>query len=188
MPGGRIGENRAEGEDVAPAVGLLAADLFGRHERNGADNHPGGRNGSCVHWAGNAEVDNPRPVLREDDVAGLQVPVDQTACVHGGQSLRQRSTQPADSPGFERATLLNGLAQGRPRDVGSDHPRRISGGVGVNDGCRVETADLPRRRDLAGEPLPEFSVGRIRREDQLDRHFPAARRFSQEHLPHAAGT
>ena len=52
----------------------------------------------------------------------------------------------------------------------------------------MEAADLPGRGDLPGETLPELSVRRMLREHQLDRHLTAARRFSQEHLAHAAGS
>jgi hypothetical protein len=52
----------------------------------------------------------------------------------------------------------------------------------------VETSDLPGRSDLAGETPPELRIRRMLREDQLDRYLPAARRFPQKHLAHAART
>ena len=54
-PRGRIGENPTEGEDVAPAADVLTADLFGRHRREGADEHPGRRQGGCVRGPGDAK-------------------------------------------------------------------------------------------------------------------------------------
>src|SRR5262245_48036540 len=50
----------------------------------------------------------------------------------------------------------------------------------------MEASDLPRRVDLAGEPLTEVRVGDVLGPDELDRDLAAAGRKAQVDPAHAA--
>ena len=83
-------ERRAEGEDVRPRIGLLRFELLGRHVRERAENRSfagyfsGRGRDRCEALARRfrfehfrqSEIEQLHAALRQHDVAGLQVPVD----------------------------------------------------------------------------------------------------------------
>ena len=95
-------ENRAEGKDVAARVGRPAAHLLGRHvaERAHDDAGLGARGGrrqiglrarsfADLRQLREAEVEDlDAPVLRDEEVLGLQVAVDDALLVRGGEAVR----------------------------------------------------------------------------------------------------
>ena len=94
----RLAEAATERPDVAALVALLAADLFGRHVGRRADDHAGvGERRSDVGvgpalprpQASEAEIEHLwRALLREHDVAGLEVAVNHPAFVRRRQGPR----------------------------------------------------------------------------------------------------
>ena len=186
VPGRGEDENPAEGEDVNPRSQLPAAQLLGGHVTVGADDRVHRRERGGVHGPGDAEVDDARPVSGQDDVAGLEVPVDKPAGVNRCQPLSERGAKLTHRSLAQRAVPGHRLRQRRPGNVSGDHPRRVGVRIGVHHHRRVETPDLPGGLDLAREPPPELDVAGVLRPDELDRHLPAARRRAEEHLPHPA--
>jgi hypothetical protein len=83
---------------------------------------PGARPGAGAGRPGDAEVNDPRAVVGQDDVARLEVAVDEAAGVDRGQPLGQRGTEPLGLRGAERAALGDRRRQRRPGHVGGDHP------------------------------------------------------------------
>ena len=186
VPGRGEHQHPAEGEEVAAAGDFLAAELLGCHVAVGADERVDRRQRAGIGGPGDAEVDDARPVGAEDDVAGLEVPVDEPAGVNGGEPLGQGRAELAHLGLVQRAVLADRLRQRRPGDVGGDHPRRVGVRIGVHHRGRVEAPHLPGGRDLAREPAAELGVVGVFGADELDRYLPAAGGRAEEHLRHAA--
>ena len=105
--GGGFVEDAAEGENVGARVGLLAADLFGRHVRRGSGYDSGvgeerlgqrvGLRLRTLEQFREAEVDDLRVAVAVDhDVLGLEIAVDDPALVRlrdRFRDLRQRLEQ-----------------------------------------------------------------------------------------------
>ena len=88
-------EDAAEAEEVAAAIDLLAAGLFRRHERGGAEDGPGLRQVGIVGGgASQAEVEDldPPALPFKPDVGRLDVAVDQAVPVCDGKPLGDLST------------------------------------------------------------------------------------------------
>jgi len=185
-PGG-VAQHRAQREDVGGGGDLARPrDLLGRHETRRPDHRSGAGERGALQRPGDAEVDDARSVVGQQDVGGLEVAVHQPRPVDGLQRLGQPGGQDAQRVLRQRPLLGEHRRQRRPRDVGGDQPGRVAVGVGVDDGSGVEAADPPGRLDLGGEPLPELRIGRQLRPHHLDRHRPAAGGAPQVDLAHAA--
>src|SRR5262249_6735792 len=110
-------EGGAEGEDVGAAVDRLAADLFRRHVARGADEELRTRSAAArdrvAREAGgagrlldarDAEVEDLRPALvRQEDVVGLDVAVDDALPVRRGEALGDLTRDLDGLFGMERA-------------------------------------------------------------------------------------
>ncbi len=140
-----------------------------------------------VALLGDAEVDDPRAVVREQDVGRLEVAVHQALVVDRTQPLGERGAQGADHGQGQRALLAHGVSERRPRHVGGGHPGPLGVGVGVDHLCCPEPAHPARRGHLAPEPGAELGVARQVRVDQLDRDGPPGPRTAQVDAAHPAG-
>jgi hypothetical protein len=170
--GGGVGQDRAEGEDVAARGQLLALQLLRGHEVQGPDDGAGSGQGGGARALGDAEVDDAGAVAGHDDV--------------GRQPLGQRRSQLAGSGLIQRPALGDGRGQRRPRNVGRRHPRGIGAGAGVHHQGGVEAADLAGRVHLPREPAAELRVAGELRVHHLDRDLAAAWRGAQVHPAHPA--
>jgi hypothetical protein len=123
--GDQLVEHDAEGEDVAARVGVMAFDLLGRHVRQRAQHRAfrRQRRGGGFHEAGavvsggaldlrESEIEDLHPALREQDVAGLQVAVDDAFFVRGierVQDLLGQLERPSERHGSAQSLALNVL-------------------------------------------------------------------------------
>jgi hypothetical protein len=182
---GREGEDTAQVEDVARRPGFMTHGLLGRHEAGRADHQArlGQRRG--FHGPGDAEVNDPRPVLRQHHVGRLQVAVHHARGVNRGQALRQARGQRQQRPGRQRPVLLHRLGQRRPGDIRRRQPRHRAIDIRVHHDGSEQSAHPPRRGDLPPEPHPELRIGGQVRPDDLNRYRPPARGNAQEDPPHA---
>ncbi len=160
VAGGGEVQHAAQREHVARGADLPAVDLFRRHVGGCAD-EPAGRLGA-VRRPHDPEVDHPGPVLGEQDVGRLEVPVDQPGRMNGLERLRERRRQRGDRP----------PGQGPAR--------------GVDDGGRIEAADRSGGLDLAPEaPQEAGGVGEVSVDD-LYRDEPSPGRTCQVDEAHTA--
>ncbi len=158
-PGGGVHDQRAEREHVGGRAHVpWLAELFRRHERRSADQFAGLRPQFTVRGAGDAEVDDFRTVVRQQDVAGLEVAVDDPGPVDVPQCLGESGHQMTQPRGGHRAVPLHVLGERRPGNEQRCHPRAFGLGIGVHDRCGEGTADPPGGRDLLTEPPPELGV------------------------------
>ena len=70
--------------------------------------------GRCRGRPGDAEVNDPRAVVGQDDVARLEVPVNQASGVDRGQPLGQRGAEPPASANLPRIAGPKGIHPGHP--------------------------------------------------------------------------
>jgi hypothetical protein len=90
VPGRREREDRAQGEDIAFRRQLMGVQLLRGHVAKRADDDVGRGQRGGVRALGDAEVDDARPVVGQDNVAGLEVAVDEPAGVDRRQAFRER--------------------------------------------------------------------------------------------------
>ncbi len=188
--GGRVGQDRAEAEDVAGGGRRFAADLLGGHEAGGADDFadPGQAGAVPCRGAGDAEVDDAGPVEGDQHVRGLQIAVDDAGAVDVLEGVREARGQDPYGSVRQRAEVVgHDPAQARAGDVAGGEPGGRRLGVGVEDRGGPLAADPPGRVDLLAEPDAELLAGGEPEVDELDRDGAAAVGAGEVGLAHASG-
>ena len=168
-------EHAAEREDVAFRSDGVALGLLGRHVGGRADRRVGGGDHCAARRPGDAEVDDPRPVGGNEDVAWLEVAVHKPLGVDRLQRLGQAAGQPPHGVLRQRPGLGDQGRQRRPGHERGGEPRRTVISPGADDRCGIGVADRLRGGHLTPETLHELGVaGQVGVHD-LDRHRPPAR-------------
>ncbi len=187
VAGGRVDQQRAEREDVGGGRDVPGRrELLRGHERRGADQPAGDGEGLVVGGAGDAEVDDAGAVLREQDVARLQVPVHHARLMDVPQRLDQSQRERAQGAARQRAVPLDDFGQRAAGHVQRGHPRHLGVRVGVHDGRGEGAAHPAGRRDLLPEAGPELLVQRVLRVHHLDGDLPSRGRPPEIHDAHPA--
>jgi hypothetical protein len=172
-PGGGVGEDGPEREDVARRPGLERLHLLGGHVAQRPDDGAGRGQPGVGDRARDAEVDDPRPVEREQHVGGLEVTVDEVGSVDGAQRLGQARGEPPHGGDGEGPVAGDDVVKGRTRDECSRQPRRVVVDPRRYDRSGVPAADLLRGFHLVAEPSDELRVLAQLPVDDLDRYDPA---------------
>ncbi len=173
LPREHLEGDDAEREDVAPAVELLPHRLLGGHVGRGAEQRPGVRD-LGVGELGDAEVGDLDLVrLVDDEVGGLDVPVDDPARV-GVVEGRRDLAHEADHPlGLEAGPFLEDGADRLPLHELHGEERHLVLLADVEQGDDVGVGQRPRDPRLLVEALLERPVLRAPRgdveADRLDR-------------------
>jgi hypothetical protein len=167
----RVHQHRTQAEDVARRPRVLAQRLLRRQE-------PRRQEPRSASNGRNPEPRDPRPVLGQQDVRGVEIPVHQPRVVNGAQPRRQPGGQQQQGRGRRRPPVAHRLGQRRPGHVRGGQPRNV--GVQVRgDHRRGERAVHPAGRgDLGPEPRIGGRVG----PDDPHRDALTVRRQAQEQL------
>ena len=179
-------ERGAEGEHVTGRGRLAAVNDLRRDVRRRTQNLARGQPAGRLGGQRDPEVDDVRPDVVDDDVAGLEVAVHQPDPVDRGERVRQPRREGQHRPGRQRALREHQLGQGRALDVGGRQPGRGRVRIGIDDGRRVERTDRLRGRHLAGEPAPKHRILGQLVAHHLDRDSPTGTRLAQVYPAHAA--
>ena len=182
---GGEGQQRPEAEDVGRRPDLVTHGLLGGHEPGRADHQARLRQRRGFHRAGDAEVDDPRAVVRDQHVRRLEVPVHHARGVDRAEALRQARGQRQQRPRRTRPVVRYRPMQRRPGDISRGQPRRRPVDVGVHHHGREYSAHPAGRVDLPPEPVPELRIRGQLSPDDLHRYRPAARGDAEENPPHA---
>ena len=172
-------EHEAERVQVGAAVEPLAADLLGRQVLGRAHHHvvAGQVVAGRVEALGDAEVGEQHPAVgRDQDVAGLDVAVDQAGAVRGVERAGDAGADVHRELGAEPLLLVEQLAQALAVD--ELHHDGLAAVVvdRVVDGDDVRVVQLGDGDRLATEPLGHDRIGRERRLEQLDARPAVERR------------
>ena len=189
LPGQHFVEHDPERPDVAPRVGVEPLGLLRGHIGDRAERRPLHRQTERVFELGKPEVENLDAVVRQDEIARLDVAMNDTLRVRFCQSLRhlRRDVErlldrqrPVSEPGLEGLPLIAGH---------DDEELTIVGFLDVVN--RADVAVVGGRRGLcfADEPLLRCVVVAPLGGKELERDTPLEPRVPRlVHDPHAAAT
>ncbi|CAM5482527.1 hypothetical protein SALBM217S_03818 [Streptomyces griseoloalbus] len=186
--GRRVGQHRAEAEHVARGRDAVAAHLLGRHEAGRADERAGAGEPAVGHGlqrAGDAEVDDARPVDGDEHVGRLEVAVDDPGRVDVLEGVRETGGEdPHRALGQRPVVVSDDLLEAGPGDVPGGHPGHGRLGVGVQHGavqwpptCRAALTSWRKRARNPGQLLA----------DQLHGDGASPVGAGEVDLPHASG-
>jgi hypothetical protein len=178
-------EDRPQAEYVARWPDFCTHGLLGGHEPGRTDHQACLRQRRGFHRPGDAEINDPRAVLRHQHVRRLKVPVHHARGVDRAQALRQACGQGQQRARRQRPVVVYRLTQRRPGNISRSQPRRRTIDIRVHHHGREQAAHPPRRGDLPPEPHPELRIRGQLSTDDLHRYWPTARGDAEEYPPHA---
>lgn len=184
---GHVHGECAEREDVGGGGDGQAQSLFRCHVRGGPDAQPGAGEAGGVGRAGDPEVDDTRTVLGDEDVGGLEIPVDDPRAVDRLERLGDTGDQQQHRARRERTVALDRLGEGGPRNVGGGEPGHRIVHPGIDHLGGEQSVDTPGAGDLVGEPQPESGVRREVLPHRLQHDGPPAPEVGEVHHAHAPG-
>ena len=164
----------AEGVDVAAGVDGLAACLLGGDVMDAAQPLLGVLPAlDAVLELGDAEVGDLRgAVLREHDVLGLDVHVDDAPAVGVAERTGDLGGEVQRLLPRKHALLFEVLVEADALDVLHHDVLRVAGGHHVVDGADIRVAQLPDGLVFRAEPAAGLRVHRHVVAQNLDRHIP----------------
>jgi hypothetical protein len=164
----RVHQHRTQAEDVARRPRVLTQSLLRRQEPR--------RQQIRASDAGQPEPRDPRPVLVQQDVRGVEIAVHQPRVVNSAQPRCQPGGQQQQRVGRHRPPVAHRLSQRRPGHVRRGQPRDV--GVQVRgDHRRGERPVHPAGR---GDLGPELRIGGHVGPDDPHRDALSVRRQAQE--------
>ena len=174
----------------APPVGGVGdggtLDELGREVAGRAHDEPADGVAHVVLQVRDAEVDEDRVAVLDEDVARLDVAVDDAARVDGADRLGDAAGEAEQVGRGQRAVVLDDLVEGRAGHVAGHDVGAGRHDVGVDDARDPRVADAREGVDLTGQALPGVGVVRDVGAQHLDRDGAAARVEGEVDDAHAA--
>ena len=200
LPREQLVEDGAEREEVAPGVDATSPELLGRHvphrpqdgsrlggARRRLDPRPRAAGRFPLHLREPEVEDLEAPVLRDEEVVRLQVPMDDPFLVGGREAVRDLD-RPVDRLAGRHPRPRDRLAEGLALEQLGDDVRGAVVLPDVVDRRDVRVVEEPRRERLLLETSHPLGILGERGREHLDRHVPAEARIPRPvDLPHAAG-
>jgi hypothetical protein len=172
----RVHQHRTQAEDVARRPRVLAQRLLRRQEpRRREPRRPQIRVGNASN-AGKPEPRDPRPVLVQQDVRGVEIAVHQPRVVNGAQPRCQPGGQQQQRRSRHRPPVAHRVGQRRPGHVHGGQPRDVGVQVRGDHRSGERPVHPAGRGDLGPEPRIGGHVGL----DDPHRDALTARRQAQE--------
>ena len=169
-PGEHLVQDDAQAVDVGGGRGLLATRLLRAEVMDRAEGRPRQRHLCLGDRPGDAEVGDLDPAVGPDqDVARLDVAVDEPAGMSGGEGLRDAGPDPGDLPRVERTAPAQDRREVLPVDQLHDDVRAARVLAEVVDGDDVGVAERGRRLGLRAETRREIGIAQVLRTEQLER-------------------
>ncbi len=156
------GVDVGRGADGLIARGLLRAHVVRRAHAQARLREP---RAACAHRQGDSEVGDQRLSPAQEDVAGLDVPVDDTGVVGDLERVAHRD---GDAQGFVHGKLLlpaDAVGQRLALDVGHHVEEEAVGLTGVEEGKDVGVLQVRGGLDLGEEALGADDRGQFGLED-----------------------
>ena len=135
---------------------------------------------------GDAEVDEHRVAVDDEDVAGLDVAVDDAGGVDDVERLGDAAGEPVQLGRRQGPPLGDVLVERRAGHVARHDVGVGAVDVGVDDGRDPRAADAAQGVDLAAQPGPGVGVVGDVLAEHLDRHGATVPVEREVHHPHAA--
>jgi hypothetical protein len=187
---GPAGRGERHHRPPAPPVGgrphVAAVEHLGRQVARRAHHEPGRGEGHVVQRPRDPEVDDDRRAVEHEDVARLEVAVDDPDRVDGGDRLEQPDRELVQQRAGQRALSTDQRVQRLPRHVAHDHVRQLGVEVGVEHLRHPGVAHPQQRPHLPGEPGPGLGVRGDVRTDHLDGDGTVGGVQPEVHDTHAA--
>ncbi len=188
-------EDAAEGVHVDPRIDLATFDLLRGHVVDRPYELAGARDAAVrVDVLREPEIGQVGMVLSrgpglEEDVGGLDVPMNEAPLVGRVQRAGHLSPDAKDSRGGQPVVLSRQRLQVRPVDVAHRDVENSLGVARVVDRDDVRVQQRGGRSRLADEPFAEALVlGQLRREQLEGDHVPEPQVLGAIHHAHAATT
>ncbi len=160
VAGQELIENDADGVEIAPRIERVAAGLLGAHVFGRTAHDPRARDASLGRFRahlGEAEVDDfdevgPGADLLEDDVLGLEVPVDDVGIVRFGECRESLAKNVDDAPGREGPVFVRHTREIAPaQELHHEVELAVGSLAEVDDADRVRMIEAAGRAGLGDE-------------------------------------
>ena len=184
-PGRGEGHRRPPGVQVDGLGHGGARHLLGGEVPGSADDQAAAGEGRDVGGDGQAEVDDVRLAVQDQDVAGRQVAVHHALGVQHRQRVGQPPGEDLQRRHVERSVAVDQVVQPGAGHEPGDQVGQVGVDVGVEHLHQVGTTDPAQRLELVAEATAGVGVAEPVAQD-LDRHGPVVLGDAEEHRAHAA--
>jgi hypothetical protein len=168
---------------VGAAIDTAAGRLLGRHVGRSPEHQARGGDGRLIGRSrerpGQTEVDDSGLTFVEQDIARLDIAVDDTLPMRVAQRPRDLNQESYDVRDGELALPRKAGSQRLAGDERHGVEQQLTGLAGAQQGNDVGVLELGRQLDFSAEALGAQALGELGGDD-LDNHSPTERRLRRQ--------